>query len=163
MKSRTILLAMAILFLLAACGRGEDLDAPPEIIYGQDVCDECSMIINEPRFAASYVTTDGEVRRFDDIGGMVAYTHKHVEQVHRFWLHDYNTEEWIQAQDAVIVQSQGLVTPMAWGLAAFASLQEAEQFVAENGGTITDWRTLQDAVGAGELDPESLSEHLHEH
>ena len=50
-----------------------------EIIYGQDPCDQCSMIINEPRFATAYVTKSGDVRRFDDLGGMLVYDHQNQE------------------------------------------------------------------------------------
>ena len=53
------------------------------------------MIINEARFAASYVTVAGEVRRFDDIGNMLLYDYKHQEEVHVYWVHDFNTEEWM--------------------------------------------------------------------
>ena len=80
------------------CSQSTNLDEPPEIIYGQDVCDECSMIINEERFAASYVTKSGEVRRFDDIGGMLLYDQKHQEDVHVYWVHDLDTKEWINVQ-----------------------------------------------------------------
>ena len=43
--------------LVACGGGGEDFaNDPPEIIFGQDVCSECNMIINEANFAAAYWT-----------------------------------------------------------------------------------------------------------
>ena len=48
-----------MLFLtLAACGGGTDTTQPPEILYGQDVCDECDMIISEEKYAAAYWTAE---------------------------------------------------------------------------------------------------------
>ena len=59
-----LLLALA----LAACGGGADTTQPPEILYGQDVCDECDMIISEEKFAAAYWTAAGEAGRLDGGG-----------------------------------------------------------------------------------------------
>jgi copper chaperone NosL len=66
-----LLLFCFVAVLLVACGSEVDFDDPPDIVYGEDVCERCSMIINEARYAAAYVTEDGEAHRFDDIGGMV--------------------------------------------------------------------------------------------
>ena len=38
-----------ILVLLAACSAVTAKPAPPEIHYGEDMCSECGMIINEPK------------------------------------------------------------------------------------------------------------------
>ena len=162
MKIRNFLLVIGLfLLILTACGADMDLNAPPEILYGQDPCDQCSMIINEPRFAASYVTTNGDIRRFDDMGGMLVYDQQHQEKVHIYWVHDCNSEEWLNAADASIVYSPELVTPMAWGLTAFANQAEAEQFAADNNGTVTTLAALQAEIAAGAVDPAALSSHLH--
>ncbi len=149
-------------FFLMGCRQSANLDEPPEILYGQDVCDECSMIINEERFAASYVTRSGEVHRFDDIGGMLMYDHEHQEDVHRYWVHDFDTKEWIDVNEAHFVLNDELATPMGWGLAAFATQEQAEAFVAENGGVIANFVTLQQEIADGTLDPTTLSTHQHE-
>lgn len=163
MKIKSLFLFIGLLLFLVACGSAPDLDTPPEILYGQDPCDQCSMIINEPRFAAAYVTTNGEVRRFDDAGGMLVHNQQRQEKVHIYWVHDFNTEEWLDATKATFVHSPELVTPMAWGLAAFANQADAEQFVAENGGVITTFTALQQEIASGALDPASLTSNLHDH
>ena len=150
------------LFLLTACQNEVSLEEPPEIIYGQDVCDECSMIINEARYAASYVTTSGDVRRFDDIGGMLAHDHKMQEDVHIYWVHDLNSEAWLNAEKATFVLSRGLVTPMGWGVAAFTNMADAETYVSKNEGVITTFAALQDEIKTGVLDPAAFSDHEHE-
>lgn len=163
--SRTTQYATLLLLisLLAACGGSQNLAEPPDIRYGEDVCEECSMIINEPRHAASYVLTDGTVRRFDDIGEMLAYDSKHHEAVHVYWVHDFNTEEWVMADKASFVLNNEAKTPMGWGLLAFADDASADQYMAEVGGTETLWADLQTAVANGELDPASLNAHIHNH
>lgn len=152
-----------LLFVLSACGSpAADLDLPPEILYGQDACEQCGMIINEPRYAASYTTTSGNVRRFDDLGGMLVYDEQHQDKVHIYWVHDYSTEAWLNAANATIVHSPDLVSPMAWGLAAFTSQADAEQFAAENNGTVTTFAALQQEIADGALDPATLATHIHE-
>ncbi len=151
-----------ILLSLAACRQSVDLEAPPEILYGEDVCTECSMIINEARFAASYVTTSGDVRRFDDIGGMLVHDQKMQEAVHIYWVHDLNTEEWINANSATFVLSRNLNTPMGWGVAAFADSADAAAYVAANEGVSTTYAALQEEIKTGALDPTAFADHEHE-
>lgn len=89
-----------LLLFLIGCHAGGPTDEAPEIAYGRDVCDACNMIIDEARFAASYVTTTGEVRKFESIEDMVSYHHDHEEAVHIFWVHDYESEAWVRADKA---------------------------------------------------------------
>ncbi len=151
-----------LVILLAACREEKTLEEPPEILYGQDICDECGMIINEARFAASYMTNTGKERRFDDIGGMLAYAEANQEDVYLYWVHDLNSEAWVNAHQAVFVLDQDLATPMGWGLAAFANAADAEAFVAANGGLITTFAALQEEIKTGALDPAAFSDHGHE-
>ena len=155
-----LLLSLTAVFLLAACGGGTNLEEPPEIRYGEDICEQCGMIISEARYAASYVTTAGDVRLFDDVGGMLVYDVQNEEDVHIYWVHDFNTEEWIKADTAVYVLSNDLATPMGWGLAAFAQAADAEQFMAENGGVITTWDDLHEGIAADNLKPGDLSAYI---
>lgn len=137
-----VVLAVLSLTLLAACGGGPDLDEPPDIRYGEDVCDRCLMIINEARYAAAYVKPDGEARLFDDIGGMVASIDEAAEDVAVFWVHDYDTEEWLKADEAFYVESDDLVTPMGFGIIAFADPNRAEEWAAEQAGTVRSYSEL---------------------
>ncbi|MCB8945732.1 MAG: nitrous oxide reductase accessory protein NosL [Ardenticatenaceae bacterium] len=159
---KVTLLALTMMLFLAACGASSNLDEPPDILYGQDVCDECGMIINEARFAASYVTTTGVVRRFDDIGNMLLYDAKHQEDVHVYWVHDFHSQAWINAEKATLVLNPDLVTPMGWSLAAFAQATAADVYVAEFGGTVSTLAALQQAVAAGAVEPALLRSHTHE-
>ena len=147
MKRLYLLLPLLLVSLLAACA-GADLDAPPEILYGADVCDRCNMIISEARFAAAYVTDAGDVRRFDDIGGMFAYDAEHGEDVHAFWVHDYDSAAWLRADEAAFVVSERINSPMAFGIAAFESQAAADSFAAEENGALLDFEALRAHIAA---------------
>lgn len=123
-----LLLGASLLLILAACGPSADVETPPEIVYGQDVCDRCGMIINEETFAAAYWTEEGEARRFDDIGGMIAYITEKSENIASYWVHDFGTGEWIRAEEAHFVLADDLMTPMGFGIAAFIDNEQARAF-----------------------------------
>lgn len=116
-------------WLLSSCGSEPDISQPPEIRYGEDTCERCFMIINEARYAAAYVTSDGKSHLFDDIGGMLAHFEEMADDVAVFWVHDFETEEWLKADDAFFVES-GHITPMGYGIVAFAEEDRAKSWAA---------------------------------
>jgi copper chaperone NosL len=131
MMTRSKSIVFLILTFLVACRSPVDLSEPPEIRYGEDTCTECGMIISEPRFAAAYYTVDGNAQRFDDIGGMASHHAEHQEDVAQFWVHDYDTEEWIIADQAFFVMSDQIHTPMDFGVVAISGQSRAQELAAE--------------------------------
>ena len=136
-----LLIILTGLITGVSCSSGPDFDEPPDIRYGEDSCERCLMIINEARFAAAYVTQAGETRRFDDIGGMVAYNNEISEDVAVFWVHDFDTEGWLKAEEAFYVKSQQQ-TPMGFGIVAFGDQLRADQWAAENNGVLLPFDDL---------------------
>jgi copper chaperone NosL len=141
---------------LSACAQGQASIAPPEIRYGEDVCVECIMIISDPRFAAAYTyeISPGRYENalFDDIGDMLIWADKHPEHnVVAWWVHDYNTEEWLDGARAIYMFSHSLQTPMAQGTAAFATLGPAQRLAEELNGEVFDWDGLLERHQAGKL------------
>jgi copper chaperone NosL len=139
---------LVLVLLLSACGAAAVTpQTPPEILYGEDVCEHCGMIINDARFAAALVveTQPGhyEHRIFDDIGDMFAYAQALPADgssgtIVTYYVHDYHSQEWIEADHAHFVQAEAALTPMASGLVAFASQEEAEtQAQAWQGAVLT--------------------------
>jgi copper chaperone NosL len=147
---RTIFIVALLFTALTACRSAVDLDSPPDIRYGEDVCDHCGMIISEARFAAGYITAEGETRRFDDIGNMVAYHLEMGENVAVFWVHDYETAVWLPADEATLAYVEGLITPMGSGLVAFADPDAAAEAVAA-GGDLMDFPTLLAEAKSGDV------------
>ena len=119
---------------MAGCARQNPQNTRPKIRYGEDTCDECRMIISEQRFAAVFRTDDGQARRFDDLGCLRDYLRKHDETPAQIWVSDYHTGVWLKADSAFFVRSPEVATPMAHGIVAFSSREEANSFSASHQG-----------------------------
>lgn len=161
MKRHYVGLFLTLLILLVAgCQTNDQADGPPEIRYGEDVCDHCNMIISEPRFAAAYAAETGETRRFDDIGEMFLYARESGEDVRSYWVHDFHSESWLKADGATFVHNPDLTTPMGWGIAAFSQAEEAQAY-GEQHGEVLSFSELQERVLSGDLMPQGMAGHNH--
>ena len=153
-------LIMLTVLLAVACGAPAiSPESPPEIVYGEDVCDHCGMIINEERFAAGAVIDTGggrlEQRAFDDIGDLFAYAQvlktqagdsqasDATPQIVTYFVHDYRSLEWVDARAAYFVAADASRTPMGSGLVAFASLEDAEAQAQSWNATVLDFDAVQ--------------------
>ena len=150
------LIALCLVMLLSGCAQGAKEATPPEIRYGEDVCDQCGMIISDIRFAAGYAYEVAPGRytsiAVDDIGDMLFHSAAHPDQTIVAWyVHDFETEAWLDATHAHYVVSQNLHTPMGQGTAAHGTLAAAEAMAAELHGEVFDWDTLLALAAAGEL------------
>lgn len=156
MKRRFLLALLFVLLFLVACAPDVSLDEPPEIRYGEDECDRCRMIISDARYAAAYKTEEGAARRFDDIGGMLAYHVEQQEAVHIFWVHDAGSQVWVRAEEATFVLSPTLQTPMGFGITAYNSEEKAKAAAAADGGEVLSFDALLARATAGELGPSGM-------
>lgn len=157
MRYRLLLLLLLSVLILSACARGATAATPPEIRYGEDTCTECNMIISDPRFAAGYAyeITPGrfESLAFDDIGDLLAHLAKHGERkIVAWYVHDYATEEWLDATTAYYVLSDQIHTPMNHGIAAHATRAAAEALAQSKAGAVLDWNGLLAQAGDGHSD-----------
>ena len=143
-----IILLVAFTFL-AACASQVDPSQPPEIFYGEDVCSECGMIISDPRFAAAYYTTDGDSKQFDDIGGMAVHHAENKEIIAQFWVHDFDTEEWLKADQAYFVMSDQIHSPMDFGIVAFSNQIRAKEFASTNNSMVMSFEAILDSFKDG--------------
>lgn len=159
MNRNALFYTWALLVMFVVGCKAPDLSAPPQIRYGEDVCDQCNMIINEPRFAAAYFSEDGDTRRFDDIGEMFLYADDNNEAVRSYWVHGYEDESWLEADNATYVHSPDLMTPMGWGLAAFSDGDDAQAFSIERNGTVMTFDALRTSVLNGDLLPQGMAHH----
>ncbi|MBM3999356.1 MAG: hypothetical protein FJ297_07435 [Planctomycetes bacterium] len=137
MSSRTIVAAKRFALFLAAgpllaagCGSDSTM-SPPKLRPGEETCAHCLMIISEGRFAAALAARDGRVAKFDDTGCLLEYLPTLPEPAERVWIGNSVNGEWIDAESAWIVRSDAIATPMASGLAAFATREEAERKAKE--------------------------------
>ena len=145
MSARTTLWIAALLALAAPACRKETPWPPPpaEVHLGEDDCSACKMIISEERFAAQVRTRAGGVTLFDDLGCLLekgAAAHADPEGVFvRAFDHDAGSagkagasaplrgsSGWVRGDEAFVVRSRGIRSPMGYGFAAFASKGAAE-------------------------------------
>jgi copper chaperone NosL len=134
-------IAAVMLATLVAAGCGEaNATAPPEINYGRDICAACGMIVTEPRFATAYRPAGGTEKVFDDLGDMILYGREHGElETAAVWVHDFETEEWIEASDAFYVATTSTGTPMGHGILAFSDAERAQQAATDLDGEVITW------------------------
>lgn len=132
------LLVLALSLLAAACGTA-DASGPPEIQYGRDICTECNMIITEAKYATAYRLADGTDRKFDDVGDMVVYLQETGEEPTDTWVHDFETEEWIEVAGAHFVPTLSVSSPMGHSILAFSDMARASTFAADVGGEVIHW------------------------
>lgn len=118
------------------------------------------MIISDERYAAGYITADGEQHIFDDIGNMFRAHLAKNDQVLAFFVHNHEHKNWIRAEKAIYVQSSELPTPMLSGLAAFESPEKATALVAERQGHVM---TFDEVLAYYEANPSPQGEHSMEH
>jgi copper chaperone NosL len=136
-KVRSFVFLWVLLTIAVACSPKPEGPQPPEIIYGQEMCSACGMVIDDPRFAAATLLIDGQYLKFDDAGEMLSYHMNHPEdQVAAWFVHDYPSEKWIRGEQAIFVESPSLQTPMGSGIAAFTDRAEAEAFAVERNGKL---------------------------
>jgi copper chaperone NosL len=167
MKSTWLWLILVVL-LLAGCAPGVAEISPPEIHYGEDVCAACNMIISEPRFAAAYAyeIAPGRYQQlaFDDIGDMLLHAAEHPEhKIVGTYVHDYETEEWLDAAAAYFIASDAIVTPMGYGIAAFATEAAAQAQAQTSHGDFLTWSALQARKPDASMHTHSDRDTMHQH
>ena len=134
---------MALAVLVAACGNAA-ADGPPEINFGRDICIECGMVIDDPRFAATYRLFDGSEKKFDDLGGLILQGRELGElDDAAVWVSDFDNEILIDAAGAWYVPTRGVASPMGHGILAFADRDRAHTTAEALGGEVIDWETVK--------------------
>lgn len=134
--------------MLAGCAAQNAEPQPPEIAYGQDICDECGMIISQANFAAALILENGDTRKFDDPGEMFIYASKHPDEVVKAWfVHDHGTEKWVNGEAASYLISPTLQSsPMGTGMIAFENKSDAEKLAAGLGLEVLDFDAVSKAM-----------------
>ena len=145
MKKNALALALITILAvaIAGCGGTAAASEAPEINYGRDICIECGMIIDDPRFAAAYRTADGTEKKFDDLGGLLI-TGRELGDLEgsRIWVSDFEEKTLIDARTAFFVPTLGVNSPMGHGILAFADRSRAEALAGDLDGEVIDWEMV---------------------
>jgi copper chaperone NosL len=166
MKRFTCVGWLVFMALSEGCAR-EPLDGPPDQRVGSDSCLECGMLIAEDRCAAAALVERRGRREhvhFDDVGCLLDAMRDGAELgiVVEVYVHDYDSKEWVRAEEAVYVvgESSALKTPMGSGIVAFGNESGAEGAASRAGGSVTDFAGVsvsRDAWRAARRGPGPLS------
>lgn len=130
--------------VIAGCRRETPIE-PPAVHYGQDICCECGMIVSDSRFAAAMlIEKDGrrEMLLFDDIGCLIVGRWQDESDMLARWVTDASSGAWLDATSASYLFSPDIITPMAFGAAAYSDRGAAEQAAAVLHGEVMDFAAL---------------------
>jgi copper chaperone NosL len=131
MKLICALALLASALALAACTTAPNSVGAPDIAYGLDLCETCGMLIDQPQLAAASIDTAGQAHKFDEIGDMLQFHAEHPTIQPKAWfVHDYESEIWLRAEDAYFVYHPDQLTTMGHGLLAFAAEADAQAWAA---------------------------------
>lgn len=123
--------------------------ASAEDAHKRESCRVCGMYIDQyQKSAAELVLKDGTLehtcgvacmlREVEDAGGISAFKSVHV--------HDWVTGKLVDAQTATYVIGSKVIPDMVPNYIAFAKREEAEAFVAKEGGEVIDFNIAYDDV-----------------
>ena len=135
---RLVIVALAL--LSSACGA--KAMGPPELAVDRTACSHCGMYVSEPAYAAAYQVGGNDPRVFDDIGCMLDAIERETASPITIWLQDAAGGGWIDADDAFVVSSSSIRTPMNGGFLAYADVEAARTAAATHGGSVL--RSLQE-------------------
>jgi copper chaperone NosL len=146
---------LVVLALAASAACGVEADGPPEIHVDRTACSHCGMLISEPVYAAAFRARGSEARVFDDIGCLLQAVQKEPRaDAIRFWFHDAASAAWI-GEEAVLVSSTRLRTPMGGGLVAYRDRGAARESADRHHGDVIN--SLSDLLRSNDQGGERAS------
>ncbi|HEX6308325.1 MAG TPA: nitrous oxide reductase accessory protein NosL [Longimicrobiales bacterium] len=149
LRTVTAIVALAMAVALMACA-----PHPEPIVYGEDVCAHCRMVIADERYGAELVTTKGRVLKFDSIECLADYVLHEADaaDIHSLWVTGFEQPRvLIRIEDAIFLHSPALRSPMGANLTAFhAGGTTAAALLDEHGGAVLEWDEVLRLV---ELEP----------
>ena len=127
-------------FTFVGCGT----PGPRPVKINQDACAYCKMSVTEAPFAAQFTTTKGRHYIFDDIVCMAAYKKENtaVDYAH-FYVADFtDPTSFVMVDQAFMIHSDSLRSPMAGNIAGFANKDSAGHYQSRFGARTISWDEL---------------------
>ena len=129
-------LFVIVVFALLTTGCGAKAMGPPEIVVDRTACSHCGMFVSEPAYAAAYQVPGHDPRVFDDIGCLLTAVRREAASPITIWLQDAAGGGWINGDDAFVMKSPHLRTPMQGGMLAYADRAAADKAAATHRGEV---------------------------
>lgn len=128
------------LISFSACGN----PGPRAVKLNEDVCAYCKMTVTDPLFASQLTTLKGRQYVFDDLSCMSAYKKENTDvEYDRFYVADFcSPPAFIDLEQAILLRSDSLRSPMGGNIAAFALQDSALNYKARYGASEVLWADL---------------------
>ncbi|WML41168.1 nitrous oxide reductase accessory protein NosL [Neobacillus sp. OS1-2] len=138
----TCFIAILALFVVAGCSKKEV--KPVAINEKTDKCEICHMAVKNNEFATEIILESGKSMVFDDIGCMYKWMKENPDKkINHSFVKDYDSKEWIEADEAAYVYDKPIKTPMAYNVLSFTDKKDAQIFIDEHGGSLLTYDNLQ--------------------
>jgi copper chaperone NosL len=135
----SVSIAACILVFFMSCSTN-----PQPFNYGKDVCDFCKMGIADPKFGGEIITKKGKIYKFDDpicLSRFLQTGTVREENIARKLLINFEKQnDFIDLNNAYLLSSAALRSPMGGNAVAFASRRAAENFNSSDKGQIILWK-----------------------
>ncbi|HTN08660.1 nitrous oxide reductase accessory protein NosL [Agriterribacter sp.] len=136
-----VALALCSVFAFTSCNSG-----PEPIKAGTDQCAFCKMGISDTRFACELITQKGKLYKFDDTHCMLAFIATpgwDKSTVKNYYLANFSEpEQWLIAEDALLLKSDQLKSPMGGNTAAFSNAADQKAAGENFTGTLVSWKEI---------------------
>lgn len=128
-------LTVIVSLMITACSQ-----EPAEIHYGSDECAYCKMMLSDDRFAAQMVTEKSKAIKFDAIECMAAFVNENDFENAKLWVSHFNQPgKWLAAEEAHVVKSEIIKSPMGESLLALATAGEVSSHLKQYPGRELSW------------------------
>lgn len=145
MRINSILLII-LLTVLYACGND-----PEQIIFGEDNCDRCKMMITDEKFGAELVTDKGKIYKYDAVECLLEQLHAESftdNQIGSMWVIDFSQPRLlIDAKKSFYLKNDNFRSPMGLNVMAFQNENDFDEFYKKHGGERLDWNKLMKYAG----------------
>ncbi|EMY71265.1 nitrous oxide reductase accessory protein NosL [Leptospira vanthielii] len=102
---------------------------PERLTVGEMKCSHCSMNIVDMRFHTQLITYKGKRYHFDAIECMEQFQKDKDLKTQKIWVTNYlDTKEFLSKDEAIIIHSDKIRSPMGAGLAAFKTHEDSIPF-----------------------------------
>ncbi|MCW7461389.1 nitrous oxide reductase accessory protein NosL [Leptospira limi] len=119
------LIFFTLTVVLCNCGEVK----PEALTIGEKKCDHCSMSIVDMRFHTQLITYKGKRYHFDAIECADQFINQKQMKPKQIWVSNYlQSNEFIPKENAIIIQTNKIRSPMGGGLAAFKSHEDTIPF-----------------------------------
>ncbi|WP_298301154.1 nitrous oxide reductase accessory protein NosL [Hydrotalea sp.] len=143
LRQPALVMAGVVAFLFLSCNT-----KPTPLVVGTDICSYCKMPYSDNRFGAELITRKGKIYKFDDVHCIVAFMQEHAAETEKgkvFFVNFDEGHQLIPLENAVLIKSNQLHSPMNGDIAAFSNTAGAKQAVEKYTGAVVEWNELQTA------------------